>query len=1134
MYLDEKTTELIGRHVDAIIPMLESLDSFVRSPYGSMIMICDEDTLDDVRKALQKISSAAERDNQESHATKLSKSLRLSQEGMEHGLVLTGLRSAAPLATTSQFELPRNYQHYWKKGVAMIQGKLAKTPNPMLAGLISDWQLFHYGSDPLLSFHLATAFAELSENSPLKPLKPDAEDEEYKVAAAARTQFYAWIRAFRSLKDHICVRLVISDAFAFSHTLQYADTTGEVSANWYRRLWDSKVLRLDKASYGHTGGAPTNFDAIDTSNLSDHFDIFNILVSASPLLKPRPWATLFTEQLFDNHKPGKKSLDQLLYGPSSTVSLLLGLIPLQYWTNAKDESHVDEIFVSLLTQLENSSYPVQFRTRLAWKRDDQFGGYYMKRPKLHMKAKDVAEMLFQLYLEMFQNERVEDPNSPFDEESPHFYPRFHRGSFTALLKLIKGRAKTDWDAMFDRLLSSIERDHTLTIASNQVQDFHLHLFLSNLHTAEWMDGIDGEDDDSDGEDDDWKEDDDDDNEDEDDDDDDDEDDDDDDDDSVATIPNKGPLQGWKHLPPVVAVTLVVSRNAFNGLFPNSNPSLPVPTLIGTLKAGVNTPKQWLSVFDDVHIVFGRVTTTGDMNSGDATVNIQEDELGWSGTSPLVATFLVPTAALLEEPVTGLVGLNLATTSPSSIFFAQMLDGSYTVYETILSNNARVFISQLMPGTSAHKVTSGGVRPFKDEIVKVDSEGPATLIAEMSSDKQGIASLTAHMRISSKEGKKLLQDKVPIELQQSDPFAINVVFGKKRLICPLKYPVPVTSIGSKTRIARTSGYIEVIAPLADPKRSKILADYISPTVVTSHGLPVAVNLSHLNLDNLPIVDLSEKERLKWVATLTSFQFSVQERQLRKKANKSGLAEDVRVNFKETLFTMFMVSSGIQGGQRGMFLINHPERGGIQTMMFVSALRLDGDTASVVLDAAIVPLTLKMLESETLREFIYEINPLECCSLTVNDEELALWKKAIPSLVERCRTWNHLPTCEYAESGATVPLSLGHGEKWLCSCGNGKIPDNFLAVPLWDKVAEYAVRIAISPMYALPFVEPVLSEQMETDTQAGFLNLEICGNCTKVEPLYGPKLKKCKGCLKRKYCSTECQKADWRKHRMECGV
>jgi len=46
------------------------------------------------------------------------------------------------------------------------------------------------------------------------------------------------------------------------------------------------------------------------------------------------------------------------------------------------------------------------------------------------------------------------------------------------------------------------------------------------------------------------------------------------------------------------------------------------------------------------------------------------------------------------------------------------------------------------------------------------------------------------------------------------------------------------------------------------------------------------------------------------------------------------------------------------------------------------------------------------------------------------------------------------------------------------------------------------------------------------------MQACRQCGKVGGTPGVKLRKCARCLEVAYCSAECQKTDWRKHRMEC--
>ncbi|PTB62400.1 hypothetical protein BBK36DRAFT_8413 [Trichoderma citrinoviride] len=528
----------------------------------------------------------------------------------------------------------------------------------------------------------------------------------------------------------------------------------------------------------------------------------------------------------------------------------------------------------------------------------------------------------------------------------------------------------------------------------------------------------------------------------------------------------GLLSRWKHIPPVVAVTLIVPREALRDFFPEPYLTWPVPTLVGTLKSSGIVSQRRCNVFDDVHVVFGQVTTTGDIISGDATVSIEEDELRWSGTSSLVATFLVPTTALAGQPVTDLVGLDLSMASPSTVFFTEVLGMSHrTMYETSFSNTTGVFISKLMPGTTAHKITSGGVRPLKDEVTGAENEARMILMAELCPDKRGIAALSALIQVSSESCKRNLQNKPPFEMYQNDPFSISIILGKNKFTCPFRYPVPLTSVVSNTGFSgagRTSAYIKVVASLVDPRRSSVLNGCLSLTMISPGGLPVAVDLPHLNLDNLPVLEMNQPERLAWLTTLTSLQFLPH--------GQGGQTEDVRARFKGTVSAMFRACSGTLKSQTCIFSLSGRRRGDVQAMIFVSAVRLDGDTASVVLDAAILPLASQYLESGGLDDFLKKLKWLEDVTLKVDDEEMALWKKTMPSFIERCRTWNHLPGCEYTKQGATMPLSLEPGQQWFCSCGNGQMPTDFITVPLWDLAAKYAVRIAISPMYYYaPFVE-----------------------------------------------------------------
>lgn len=442
-----------------------------------------------------------------------------------------------------------------------------------------------------------------------------------------------------------------------------------------------------------------------------------------------------------------------------------------------------------------------------------------------------------------------------------------------------------------------------------------------------------------------------------------------------------------------------------------------------------------------------------------------------------------------------------------------------------------------------QMTQIGLRTEAPRASIANSSNQPKFTAIIDEKTNNVTSITGHLDITSALGRKLLADKsIPISLQQSSPYTINITFSKARLIIPLTFPVPVSKENSKTCIARTSQYIEVITPIADPLQEPVLDDYIFPTSLLPSHIPTTLgNVPNLSLDTLPILATDDKNRIRFLTSLTSLVFSARERRLREEADQAAtkpstiLPSSPRLNFKESLFTLFMLSSGLQGGQTGLFAISHPSaEKGVNMLLFVSAIRLDSAHGSVVLDAAIIPFTRSLVESGVLEEFLLILRTLECCTITVDDAELLLWKKNLPALAERCRTWEHdKRKCEYIKHGE-IPVSLEDGGRVLCSCGQGKLPEGFIVLPEWEESArKYATRVAISPTYSSVVVEELVDPKLvNAQKQQQSREVEKCRNCGKSEEVDGATLKKCTRCLAVKYCSVACQKKDWKKHRGEC--
>lgn len=244
----------------------------------------------------------------------------------------------------------------------------------------------------------------------------------------------------------------------------------------------------------------------------------------------------------------------------------------------------------------------------------------------------------------------------------------------------------------------------------------------------------------------------------------------------------------------------------------------------------------------------------------------------------------------------------------------------------------------------------------------------------------------------------------------------------------------------------------------------------------------------------------------------------------------------------------------------------------TLIFANALRHDQDSGSICLDAHVVPLTPPRVQK--LHRALTK-TASQMLSIRLSDQEAILWKHILPALVERCRhSWQHQPTCEYHKNNnnktisspksspesspeattTNCPLSILHGHSPICSCGEGQKNDlsHFPREFSSDGFAQFATRIALTPLSAHPMVETMALNQVLGDSILSASSAsassssaaekrrqkdgkkekdgekEKCGCCGRVADL-----KACAGCGLVKYCNKDCQRQDWKGHKVECG-
>jgi MYND finger len=307
----------------------------------------------------------------------------------------------------------------------------------------------------------------------------------------------------------------------------------------------------------------------------------------------------------------------------------------------------------------------------------------------------------------------------------------------------------------------------------------------------------------------------------------------------------------------------------------------------------------------------------------------------------------------------------------------------------------------------------------------------------------------------------------------------------------------------------------------------------------------LNIHYLNLNRLPALELPVKyEKLQWMSLHHGLAFSNNEKIARE--NSARQDPGSLISLKESIAAVFFRWAGVEKSSENVKSRFHPlglynpsGEIGIYTLIFVNDIRFDLASHTIVADACVVPLSQK--NAVKLLPSFGRIAALRHVLINTPDDETKLWKFLLPALAERCRTWKHLPTCEYLLQGIPAYMEgLKFEASPLCSCGMGKDLGTFGTRPEWKEFHSEATRIALSPLFSSSFIKiphgktdvknanigsPLKSPASETSQ-----SITQCANCGGPGQ---PSLLSCSVCKQTKYCSRSCQKSHWKTHKLHCS-
>ena len=1083
-FLDEKSHSFLIAQCQALVEVSESITAWNASKYSKLLRMCNVNTLLELRRHWELYVQAGQL---ASAGKKRLKEMVLSSLGATKSTHHKGrgfypCRSAGPYLHKSTEPASQVFNHFWKTGITSLGPRdvsAATLVNPTFVySLTGEGFALHYGTSPLLPFHLAPAFLNSKRDTPTMS----------ELVTYAKSQFSGWAKHFRTFAqdkaEKLTIRLFAGDALFLCRALVHHVGTGKVPSNLTVAPWNTAPLALDGGDYGPGGSAPTSFNIIETSNIMDHVGLLNVLIAALPLLSSDPSATLFTEALLRVGEDATKSLTVQICADVSTMSLLLDLAPVNYLSNFNTRSNAEEI---LSTKFITGSK--QYHERITWKRPttgDSVIALQLHSPAhipISFEPQDLGKLLFNIYLKMFaSDDTMSGLLNPLQALQDLGTVHYIREAFAVFLAIVKRRANGDWASTMASFFDRLETDRSLMMGMVNYQDLCTHLHLAGVYTVECMRS------------------------------------------PVTPVTKLGRFRGWTRVSPTVSVILVVPRNKLRVLS-DLDPNLAGnPVLHGNLLG-----RSTHNIFASLKMAFGNITSSGTDACPGAV--FEPDPSPRAGTSPLVVSFSVPSWALhIEHPDVMTVTLSLRSTPQTTMLFQHKLDVYLNIFIAPLMDRSQVFVVPDEPR---------GLDESFDSIFAPNNRQQNTVSVTTDPQNRHATTLTARANITDVPTKTILSSGAEVSTHQVSPCVMEVRIGQTRK--SLVYPLPVIGSRSKLRIARKSFYVEVprlcphildsssqstaqvVVPIAGPLQPDGFALDRFPMPLTDKvGAPW--NLHHLQLDRLPALDISNKSRVDWIGPHLGLTMTDRERALM----KQEIRTDTLTNVKSTIHAILVGAAGVQQRQSQVFGLS--VKGNVDTIIFAPTLRFDLASHTLVADAYVLPLTHDRLKR--VEKTLFAITG-KMINVELWDGEVATWKRLLPALVERCRTWKHGPNCEFLAKGS-IPLSLEHENDPLCSCGAGKdVSASFLKEKNWESATPFVTRIAIAPIFGVPYVEGIggiadvvaKGLKKEGSDERG----DKCAHCGSPGK---SKLLVCGACKSTKYCSAGCQKEDWKKHKLVC--
>ena len=595
--LDQESLSLLIEQCRKLVALAKDLESWNAGPYAHFLTVCDKRTLAELHRFWSLYVGTA--DYTPDHRKRFKKNFldgkKKVNDRFAEGFVVSSSRSAVPLLPLAMQAVGEQFRKFWLTGLTddgLHSTEQATFVNPTFAfSLAGEEFAVHYGVDPVAGFHLAEVFATSRDETPSVLVQ--------KMVRSARNQFSHWctsvikfLRVASMTSSKLVVRMVVGDALRLCQAFSHLNSCGVTATPILSSPWRASRIEFEENQYGEGAStpAPTTFNVIDTSNVSDHVGLLNLLVVTIPILCKSPSATLYTEALLSYSDAPSANILERLFGDMQTMSLLLGIVPSAFLSRFSTRSNVNETVMQLLQGL-------QYHEQIAWK---AINCEYL----ISFTPDQLGRLLFEVYLKMFSDENLARQLQNLSSSATRVFleatlVHYTRRSFVQLLHHIKSQVQTDWPRVMERFDDQVVQDTSLILGSNLYQEMCCHFHLLDIVTFTSMEQLYIR--------------------------------------NLRTKTKTAIFRDWESIPAVVTVVLVIPRSKITAVESELR-------LAGTplLQCEIRTASFW-NIFTHISAAFGSLETTGSDRTKTATI-VEEKE--GANSSPLIVFFSAPSSSLL--------------------------------------------------------------------------------------------------------------------------------------------------------------------------------------------------------------------------------------------------------------------------------------------------------------------------------------------------------------------------------------------------------------------------------------------------------------------------------------------------------